>query len=100
MHRHASYGFWCGYLGLPYTPAGNDTNKVNEHFHGGITYKSSSLGCYHKEEGEPFIEWWVGFDCGHCYDLQPFEPYRTSYSAEYRNVDYVAKTLIVSAEAL
>lgn len=56
----------CGYVGVPYSHklAKKDIDKL-EHLscHGGVTYAESHL---HNCDDED--TWWIGFDCGHCFD--------------------------------
>lgn len=96
MHRHFSYGFWCGYLGLTNNP-GNYAEGAP--FHGGVSYESATLGCYEPNKDEPTIKWWVGFDCGHYFDLQPFNTrFSNLRGVHYRNVEYVANNLLTAVE--
>jgi hypothetical protein len=90
MWRHSSLGFWCGYLGLPRAVAGELP------FHGGVTYRESTLGVYRPQVGEPEIEEWVGFDCGHCFDLSPFVDYSDAVSS-YKDLGYVVQNLTKTA---
>jgi hypothetical protein len=95
MHRHPQFGFWCGYLGLDYIPEKVD----NTLFHGGVTYNQSSLRCYSAAENEPLIKTWLGFDCGHIFDAQPFNEYCAN-GYTYRNVEYVALNLLDAKDVL
>lgn len=58
-------GYRCGYVGIskgnPWYKSKRDTEKIS--CHGGITYQDS---CLHGQEYENV--WWIGFDCGHCFD--------------------------------
>jgi hypothetical protein len=90
------FGYWCGYLGLPYVF--DDVEDMP--FHGGVTYNDSSLRCYMSESNEPVIKIWLGFDCGHIFDVHPFQPEITTARCSYRNVEYVAKCLFAAKDYL
>lgn len=73
------HGALCGYVGVPpghpchgagYQEA--DATAPLE-VHGGLTYASACAGhiCHVPEPGEPDDVWWLGFDCGHAFDLSP-----------------------------
>ena len=68
------------------------------HVHGGLTYaglcqdtKDESKGiCHVPEPGRPEEVWWLGFDCGHAWDLVPAmqsfnEKFRQENPEEYNN---------------
>ena len=56
----------CGYVGIPIThklAEKSIDDLMDIDCHGGITYSEHSLyGCDDK------TTWWIGFDCGHCFD--------------------------------
>lgn len=63
-------GIWCGYVGLnqhhpcyqmPY-------DDINAEVHGGLTFGAMGNG-----KKRPKGYYWIGFDCGHPFDLIPFE---------------------------
>lgn len=82
IHRNY-WGAWCGYVGLP--QAHPDYLKPYEDVevcvHGGLTFadrcspdhdpQTGEGICHLPEPGEPDDVWWLGFDCGHAWDLQP-----------------------------
>lgn len=56
----------CGYVGVPYNHklAKKDVDKLsNLKCHGGVTYAEPYL-----YECNDDNTWWIGFDCGHCFD--------------------------------
>lgn len=80
IRRNPSLGFWCGYVGVPPThPAfGKGYDDVAANAHGGLTFSDtcsdgdeSEAICHVVEPGESDRVWWLGFDCGHAFDLSP-----------------------------
>lgn len=73
--RNIGGGVWCGYVGVSSShPAyGKDYYDVDVDVHGGLTYANKCSGkiCHVPEPGEPDDIWWLGFDCGHCFDFAP-----------------------------
>jgi hypothetical protein len=76
------FGSWCGYVGLPpghpWREADRDALEID--VHGGITYGPSPCMedapeghgiCHVPYPGRPADVAWLGFDCGHAFDLQP-----------------------------
>lgn len=80
------WGALCGYVGLP--PAHPlhglgymdlDRLGAEPEVHGGLTFASAcdedaaeGKGiCHIPEPGRPADVWWLGFDCGHAWDLAP-----------------------------
>lgn len=56
----------CGYVGVPYSHklAKKSIDKLSHiRCHGGVTYAESHLYNCNDEN-----TWWIGFDCGHCFD--------------------------------
>jgi hypothetical protein len=80
IRRVSHHGAFCGYVGVP---RGHPAYEVDEddldlHAHGGVTFSGKcSPGpedrdiCHKVEPGEDDDTWWLGFDCGHAYDLMP-----------------------------
>ena len=85
--RHPEYGHWCGYVGVPegHPSFGAPYDTPDVEVHGSLTFanrcrpgEDEAHGiCHRPEPGEPDHVWWLGFDCGHIWDLQP------GYSARY-----------------
>lgn len=73
--RSEATGSLCGYVGLseghPWFE--RDYVDIPAEVHGGFTYAGHCSGhiCHVPEPGEPDHVWWIGFDCGHAFDLQP-----------------------------
>jgi hypothetical protein len=69
-------GGWCGYVGVPETHSayGKHYDQVEVSVHGGLTYadKCNESICHIPKPGMPDNVWWLGFDCGHCYDILPY----------------------------
>ena len=61
-----SYGYRCGYVGVPSSHPAFKKQHTKLHFdvHGGVTFTGTSSE--HFKFCDPFLElWWVGFDCAH-----------------------------------
>ncbi len=119
--RHAEYGHWCGYVGVPETHVlhGKDYNEVSGASpHGGLTYSAACQGdvCHVREAGDPEV-WWFGFDCCHLNDFSPglnrdrfnslFNTFALRMSGEeetggrYKNLPYVkAEVELLAAQLL
>lgn len=76
-------GSLCGYVGVPsdHVAYGKFYDDVPVQVHGGLTYgdlcqESDEDGpspgiCHVPLPGRPHDVYWLGFDCGHSWDLQP-----------------------------
>lgn len=68
-------GAWCGYVAVPpgHPWHGLDYDSVEADVHGGLTYAGKCHGeiCHVPAPGEPDDVYWLGFDCGHEFDLLP-----------------------------
>ncbi len=87
-------GALCGYVAVePGHPAFEmKYDDVLVDVHGGLTYSDHCHGriCHVPEPGKPDHVWWLGFDCSHSGDLEPFSLARGwSDGGRYRNVSYV-----------
>lgn len=82
IHR-SHMGFLCGYVGLQSTHPlyGQHYDKAQDcEVHGGLTYGAGCMHtddeshgiCHKPEAGEPDNVWWLGFDCGHIFDFNPY----------------------------
>lgn len=82
------FGSWCGYVGvLPGHPlyqksaaySDNEDREVGQlNVHGGVTFADHcTLGepvmgiCHVPYAGREDKVWWIGYDCGHAFDLAP-----------------------------
>ena len=83
MRNH--FGSWCGYVGLPAGHPALDAELDGLSVHGGITYgpapcdESAEEGhgiCHVPFPGRPHDVSWIGFDCGHAWDLSPVDAAR------------------------
>jgi len=111
--RSQSMGALCGYVGLPPGHAlhGKDHDAIDGiAVHGGLTYSSACSDpiCHVPAPGEPEALWWIGFDCGHAFDVKPammarlakcgFPPMRfANMEEEYRPLPYVRACVEVLA---
>lgn len=103
--KRSHMGILCGYVGLPVARAEDKEliSRVEEHAHGGITYGPEACDeddpegiCHVPLPGEPEVRW-VGFDCGHAYDVIPYLYERDRYRerpspaprVKYRDIAYV-----------
>src|SRR5215471_11840288 len=93
------WGAWCGYVGVPpgHPSHGMPYDGVPVEVHGGLTYAASCNPpiCHVPKPGEPEDIWWLGFDCGHAWDVMPgmvaFER-RMHIEAELRERTYWDET--------
>jgi hypothetical protein len=73
--RNHLFGNWCGYVGVPeeHPYFGKSYDDVPVEVHGGLTYEGlcNEHICHAPEPGFPETVWWLGFDCGHAFDLLP-----------------------------
>lgn len=82
VHRN-HFGALCGYVGVPpnHPWHGVDYGAIplERQPHGGLTFSNfcqesedEAMGiCHIPEPGRPDGVWWLGFDCGHAFDLSP-----------------------------
>lgn len=97
-------GALCGYVGLPpghalHGVAHNDNSFDEISVHGGLTFsdacdESAKDGrgvCHVPLPGRAAEVWWLGFDCGHAYDIIPrFLEVGIHFGGEaYRDINYV-----------
>ena len=111
--KRSRYGAWCGYVGVseshPYFQTHyNDVSDIEVHC--GLTFSDFCQPyepgeevdkiCHVVEDGENDRVWWLGFDCGHTWDIQPGmekfnrdrgmpELMQSSMGGEYRTIDFV-----------
>lgn len=106
VRRSPFGGNWCGYVAIP--PGHlwyGDAGELPVSVHGGLTFagfcdddKEHGI-CHIPEEGEPDPAFWVGFDCGHAYDVMPAMEARECRNygwpalrfgdEEYRTLEYI-----------
>lgn len=125
LRRNEHLGHWCGYVAVPpghplhgQEAMSDAAEKLSAH--GGVTYAAECFGdeshgiCHVPKPGEPDNVWWLGFDCGHCFDLSPFSNQanklygllglpkieRMYRQEEYRDIDYVREEVRGLAEQL
>lgn len=73
----SQFGGLCGYVGVPYWHPWfrKGYHDVDADVHWGLTFSDhcheGGYICHKVEPGEDDNVWWLGFDCGHCADLQP-----------------------------
>lgn len=107
-------GTLCGYVGVaeghPAFAQGYDL-LPDLVVHGGVTFtglcrEDAEEGhgiCHIPEEGRPDKVWWVGFDCGHAWDVIPImQKYSLTLDrdSEYRDWDYVKSECELLAQQL
>lgn len=118
-------GAWCGYVGVPeghkFHRVGYMDLGVDLDVHGGLTFSDSCSPdaeedkhiCHKVEPGESDNVWWLGFDCGHSWDVIPaylkpgsdlrgfVEPTSTYRTQEYvtREVERLAQQISEHSEA-
>jgi len=84
--KRGPQGVWCGYVGVSENhPAFEESYGWDEddvlskiEVHGGLTFANKCQDgseedaiCHIPSPGEPDHVWWLGFDCGHAWDLSP-----------------------------
>ena len=77
--RSGFTGCLCGYVGVePDHPVyevdyGDVEEVMGIRVHGGLTYASKCVGhiCHMPDPGRSDDLWWLGFDCGHAWDVAP-----------------------------
>lgn len=75
--RHPEHGNWCGYVAVPREHPAYGVKPLKKDLdldvHRGLNYgaKCSGLICHVPQPGMPDDVWWLGFDCGHSFDLCP-----------------------------
>ena len=78
--KRGPFGALCGYVGVseghPWFGKGYD--DVPAEAHGGLTFADfcqegdeAKTICHVPGPGEPDRVWWLGFDCGHAWDISP-----------------------------
>ena len=87
--RRGGLGIWCGYVGTrPDHPVWKlDAESVLETHHG-VTLVALSEEFPNERAMPPGFKW-VGFDCGHAYDVSPGLLIMVAISRTYREVAYV-----------
>jgi len=119
--RRSAMGFWCGYVGVaeghPYFEREYDSGVVDLTCHGGLTFNAHCAEddkehgiCHVPAPGEPDNVWWLGFDCGHAFDLMPgtvaalrkCDAYHGDFHQQdaYRDLDYVKSECAQLAQQL
>lgn len=80
MIRRGGGGALCGYVAVPTSHPwyGRNFEDITAQVHGGITFASETEDtdeatglCSVPQPGYSVIVWWVGFDCGHGWDVHP-----------------------------
>jgi hypothetical protein len=95
-------GALCGYVGVPesHPMFEKDYNSADVEVHGGLTFanrcspspEGDHKGICHVEEGAANeTVWWLGFDCGHAWDVIPRYDFTFGSDETYRNFSYVKK---------
>ena len=102
------FGALCGYVGVSegHPWFGKDYSNIDADVHGSLTYADfcqegddeGETICHIPAPGEPDRVFWLGFDCGHSFDIAPameardmergWEPIRMPESS-YKTVAYV-----------
>jgi len=80
--RRAGLGHLCGYVGVPpghpfYGVAWEDLPELSPDVNYAAACQEGPEGetiCHVPGPGEPDHLWWLGFDCGHAWDIQPNRP--------------------------
>lgn len=112
--RSSRLGCWCGYVGVPPEHPLHGVDFDNEavrsvEVHGGLSFSGACSPsetpdrgiCHVPEPGAPEV-WWLGFDCGHAWDVSPLmaERYGVAPDQTYRTLAYVERELVGLASQL
>lgn len=98
MVRRGPMGAWCGYVGVPPGhPLYDGHDEPALECHGGVTYGARCDGdeetgiCHVPGPGDPDPLYWIGFDCGHSWDVVPTvdAKFRLGGDQVYRDYGYV-----------
>jgi hypothetical protein len=79
VHNHRAIR--CGYVRVPagHPWHGRSYHELDVECHGGLTFGELDLPCEAPGDDDAY---WVGFDCGHCWDLpDPALPVAPEYAA-------------------
>lgn len=103
--RHPHHGYLCGYVGVDRAHPAYGKHPLQEEVkasaHQGLNYGAlcDGLICHVPEPGMPDDVWWLGFDCGHSWDLAParearerargWAPVDSPLQPQYRTLAYV-----------
>lgn len=79
VKRSGRGGNLCGYVGVSegHPWFGKDYGSIDADVHNGLSYSDfcqegeGRTICHIPGPGEPDLVWWVGFDCGHAWDVSP-----------------------------
>lgn len=107
-------GTWCGYVAVPpgHPMHGKSSGGIVDELdvHGGITYANKCDGhriCHVPKPGEPADVWWLGFDCGHAFDIVPRlnefssrDYQRAGLEITYKDLAYVQAEIAKLADQL
>lgn len=75
--RSHTTGALCGYVGVDHQHPLYDLSydNISVTVHGGVTYAARCAAdspiCHTPKSGESDEIYWIGFDCGHAFDIQP-----------------------------
>ena len=112
------HGALCGYVGLPegHPLHGQGYDESDVDVHGGLTFagpcmegaREDEQHICHDPQGRPDNVWWLGFDCGHAFDLMPALRVRhrdlgfddVGLDESYRDLAYVKDEVTRLAEQL
>jgi hypothetical protein len=98
------FGNLCGYVGVSegHPWFGKNYGDADASVHGGLTYSGfcqegdeAHTICHVPGPGEPDRVWWLGFDCGHAWDVSPGMDYhlRQSSGISYADLGETYKTV-------
>lgn len=96
-------GNLCGYVGVSegHPWLGKDYDDIDAEVHGGLTYAGfcqegdeARTICHIPGPGEPGRLYWLGFDCGHAWDVSPgmdarYPDFFRDPTVTYKTVAYV-----------
>lgn len=86
-------GHRCGYVALHSDSKYNsieedDYDKLDISVHGGITFISNNHGLKSMLK-TPCTDMWIGFDCGHAWDLKDKETFLKYFGENHKNLNFI-----------
>jgi len=98
------HGNWCGYVGVPpeHPAYGKSYGDVDVDVDGGLTYarRCEEPICHISQPGMPDDVYWLGFDCGHAWDLTPAWRMERIREEVYRDLPFVMREIKSLAQQL
>lgn len=88
------YGIRCGYIAIKndHKYHGLDYDEIDIRCHGGLTFSGNDHIVKNLLKNK-CTDYWIGFDCGHCYDLTDIKKYRKYFlKLNQRITDFIEES--------